>query len=92
MAWFLIETLYNPEKYLDVRPRHRDFLLGLVAQGRVAFTGPFADDSGAAMLLQADDLEALHEMIDSDPYHLEGALAERTIREFLPVLGAWVPA
>ncbi|WP_236790532.1 YciI family protein [Amycolatopsis sp. GM8] len=90
MAWFLVETRYVPEKYQDVRPRHRDWLQRLAADGTVAVAGPLADDSGAVILMQAEDADALEKILDSDPYHLEGALAERNAREYRPLLGAWV--
>lgn len=91
MAWYLVETQYVPEKLAEVRPRHRDFLRALADDGQVAVAGPLGDDSGGVVLIQAEDLDALHEIIDTDPYHTEGALAKRTVREFKPVLGAWVP-
>jgi uncharacterized protein YciI len=91
MAWFLVETRYEPEKYGAVRPRHREYLRKLADDGTVAVAGPLGDGTGGVILMQADDLEALSKIIDADPYHLEGALAERTVREYTPVLGAWVP-
>jgi uncharacterized protein YciI len=90
MAWFLVEVRYVQDKYGEVRPRHREFLQKLVADGTVAVAGPLGDDSGGVTLIQADDVEALHKIIDTDPYYVEGATAERTVREYKPVLGAWV--
>ncbi|WP_414936788.1 YciI family protein [Amycolatopsis sp. cmx-11-51] len=91
MAWFLVEIRYVREKLEDVRPRHREFLSGLADQGVVALGGPLGDDSGGISLYQAADETALNEIIDQDPYHLEGVVAERTVREFKPVIGAWLP-
>lgn len=90
MTWFLVETRYRPEKYGEVRPRHREYLRKLADGGTVAVAGPLGDDSGGVSLLQAENLEALQKILDADPYHLEGALADRTVREFKPVLGSWV--
>jgi hypothetical protein len=90
MAWFLVEVRYVPDKYGEVRPRHREYLKKLTADGTVAVAGPLGDDSGGVTLMRADDAEALQKIIDTDPYYLEGAIAERTVREFKPVLGAWV--
>ncbi|MEU6645963.1 YciI family protein [Saccharomonospora sp. NPDC046836] len=92
MAWFVVETRYVQEKYGEVRPRHREYLKSLVERGIVAVAGPLENNIGGLTLCQADSREELQQILDSDPYHLEGALAERTIREFTPVLGAWVPA
>ncbi|MTD57681.1 YciI family protein [Amycolatopsis pithecellobii] len=91
MAWFLVETRYVPEKYGEVRPRHREWLQRLSDEGAVAIAGPLGDDSGGVTLIQADDAAALEKILDTDPYHLEGALATRTVREYRPVLGAWLP-
>ncbi|GAA5163640.1 MULTISPECIES: YciI family protein [Amycolatopsis] len=91
MAWFLVETRYVQEKFRDVRPRHREYLGQLADQGVVAVAGPFADESGGVFLVRADDEEAVTKLLDADPYSLEGALEERRVREFKPVLGAWVP-
>lgn len=91
MAWYLVEIRYVPEKMPAVRPRHREFLTALADSGRVAVAGPLADDSGGVVLIQADDLDALHAVIDTDPYYTEGVIADRTVREYKPVLGAWVP-
>lgn len=91
MAWYLVEIQYVQEKFREVRPRHRDYLLELTEQGKVAMAGPMADNSGGVVLFQADDLDELHKLIDADPYYTEGAVAARTVREFLPVLGSWVP-
>jgi uncharacterized protein YciI len=91
MAWFFVEIRYVQEKYAEVRPRHREFLAKLAAAGTVAVAGPLADGSGGVTLYQAEDEAALQEIIDQDPYHLEGAIAERTVRGFKPTIGAWVP-
>lgn len=92
MSWYIVENRYVLEKFREVRPRHRDYLLALAEQGRVAVAGPMADNTGGLALFRADDLDDLHKMIDADPYYTEGAVAERTVREFIPVLGSWVPS
>jgi uncharacterized protein YciI len=91
MAWFLVEITYVQDRYLDVRWRHRDFLQRLAADGTVTVAGPLADDTGSVALYRAEDADALRKVLDQDPYHLEGAIAERTVREFRPIIGAWVP-
>ncbi|MFC9251520.1 YciI family protein [Amycolatopsis thailandensis] len=91
MAWFLVEITYVREKLEDVRPRHRKFLSDLAEQGVVALGGPLGDGSGGISLYQAEDETALLDVINQDPYHLEGVVAERSVREFKPVIGAWLP-
>lgn len=91
MAWYLVEIRYVQEKLADVRPRHRDFIRDLADRGQVALAGPLGDDSGGVVLVQADDLDALHRVIDTDPYWVEGVAAERIVREYRPLLGSWLP-
>lgn len=91
MAWYLVEILYVQEKLAEVRPRHREFLARLAERGTVVVAGPLGDGTGGIALYQADDEDALQQIIDTDPYFTEGAVAERSVREFKPVLGAWVP-
>ncbi|GAA3802871.1 MULTISPECIES: YciI family protein [Amycolatopsis] len=90
MAWFLVQTVYDQGKYAEVRPRHREYLAKLAAEGTVAVAGPFADDSGGVFLIQAEDADSLQAVLDADPYVVEGALESFTVREFKPTLGAWV--
>ncbi|WAL65784.1 YciI family protein [Amycolatopsis cynarae] len=90
MKSFLVETRYVPDKYGEVRPRHREYLRKLAEEGVCLVAGPLADGSGGVMLFRAEDAEALQKILDTDPYHLEGALAERSVREYTPVLGSWV--
>ncbi|MGH3520167.1 MAG: YciI family protein [Haloechinothrix sp.] len=92
MAWYLVEIRYVQEKLAEVRPRHREFLRELAGQGQVAVAGPLGDGTGGVVLIQAADLDALHNIIDTDPYYTDGVVAQRSVREFMPVLGAWVPS
>jgi uncharacterized protein len=90
-AWFLVEITYVQEKLQEVRPRHREFLVKLAEQGRVAVAGPLGDGTGGVTLYQAEDEAHLKETIDQDPYFVEGVIAQRSVREFKPVIGAWLP-
>lgn len=90
MAWFVVETKYVPGKYTAVRPAHRDYLKALADEGKVAVAGPIGADVGGLILYQAENAAELQKLLDVDPYHLEGVLAERTVREFNPVIGSWV--
>ena len=91
MAWYLVEIRYVQEKLEEVRPRHREFLAQLVSEGILAIAGPLADNTGGVMLYQAADRDSLQSLLDRDPYAVEGVIAERTIREYKPVLGSWLP-
>ena len=91
MAWYLVEIRYVQEKLEEVRPRHREFLAQLVSEGILAIAGPLADNTGGVMLYQAADRDSLQSLLDRDPYATEGVIAERTVREYKPVLGSWLP-
>ncbi|WP_253859535.1 YciI family protein [Prauserella alba] len=92
MTWYVVQTRYDGDKYVEVRPRHREYLADLSERGIVALAGPLDDNVGGMIVMQAADRDELRTLLDADPYHLEGALAERTIREWKPVLGAWLPS
>lgn len=91
MAWYVVEIRYVLDRFAAVRPRHREYLASLAEQGKVVVAGPLQDDTGGLVLYEAADSAELQRLIDADPYHLEGVIAERTVREFRPVLGSWVP-
>jgi len=40
----------DQNKIAQVRPKHRDYLSGLLAEGKVAGAGPFTDGSGTLIL------------------------------------------
>lgn len=92
VTWYLVEIRYVQEKLAEVRPRHREFLAELADQGVAAIAGPLGDDTGGVVLLQAEDEDALYKIINADPYYTEGVIEQRWVREFKPVLGAWVPS
>jgi uncharacterized protein YciI len=51
---------------------HRDFLEGLRAGGRLELSGGFADGSGGAYLLFADDLAQAMDTVRKDPAYVTG--------------------
>jgi uncharacterized protein len=89
-----METRYvdDREKLLAVRPVHRDYLGRLAKEGVVLAAGPNADDTGGIVLFDVADAAQLDQIVAEDPYVAEGVLAERTVREWNIVLGAWLPA
>ncbi|OQO90568.1 YciI family protein [Saccharomonospora piscinae] len=90
MAWFVVQQRYVPEGFAAVRPRHREYLSSLVEDGTVAVAGPVDGDTGGMVVYRAQDREHLQRLLDADPYSVEGVIAERTVQEFTPVLGAWL--
>ena len=84
MAIFAVLTTYDDREERDrVRPSHRAFLQEQLDRGALISGGPFADDSGALLLFEAESEEALQEIVDQDPYtQNEGCLGSLTIREW----------
>ena len=46
---------------------HGPYLLALYRQGSLRFAGPFADDSGAALVLEAPDEAQARALVEHDP-------------------------
>lgn len=72
-ATFLV--IYRPgSAWLPGKPlseqglaEHFQYMLDLYEQGKLKQAGPFTDDSGGAMILEAADAAAAQAVIDSDP-------------------------
>jgi uncharacterized protein YciI len=62
-----------------IRPAHRAYLAGLLAAGKLAAAGPFADGAGALFIYEADSAEAAEEFAAKDPYTIGGVIKEHTI-------------
>jgi uncharacterized protein len=62
---------------LETRPRHREYLQSLLADGKLAMSGPWADDTGAMLIYEAESLEAAQALLDADPYRAASVLATR---------------
>lgn len=76
----------TPER-LAARPAHRAIVTDLHARGVVHAAGPFADDSGALILVNGD-LAAAEQVLAGDPYYrsTEGVRVV-SVREWAPVVG-----
>lgn len=88
MAYFALELVFDKDndRRLAVRPTHREYLRGHLAEGRVAFAGPWADDSGALIVLRTDDEAEARAIVDGDPYLLEDVVTVKSLREWNKVL------
>ncbi|MER6923682.1 YciI family protein [Streptomyces spiralis] len=79
-----MELEYIPDKFAPVRPDHRNYLVGLTREGKLGFAGRFDDDSGGVFLYGPGTEQELQTLMDNDPYILEGVVARRTVRPFVP--------
>ncbi len=84
MATFaaVISFVSDTERRLAVRPRHREYLQGLLADGKLHESGPFADESGALIVYETDDEAAAQQLLADDPYTQAGVIDEVSIHEW----------
>jgi uncharacterized protein YciI len=74
---------------LEVRPRHRAYLEGLRAAGKLHESGPWADDSGALIVYEAADEAEARRLLENDPYSTApGVLTDVQLREWKRVYAA----
>lgn len=92
MAKFVVTLVYGEdrERQLSVRPAHREYVTKLAGEGVVMLGGPFGDELGGMLVYDVADEAAARRILDADPYVTEGVLAGITIREWIPVTGAWL--
>ncbi|MBO8184174.1 YciI family protein [Streptomyces spirodelae] len=74
----------SPER-LAARPAHRQRLVELHAEGRLVAAGPWADDSGAALIFDASRTE-LDAIMAADPYYRTAGVRVVSAREWKPVV------
>ena len=93
MTYFIATYTYGEKTLIqETRPAHRDFIAGLKDEGKIIAAGPFAGDNQSAIIVRLSngatqaDAEAL---LADDPYLAAGALADRDIREWNPVINIW---
>jgi uncharacterized protein YciI len=62
------------------RPAHRAYLTGLLDQGKLFASGPYADGSGALIIYDADSPEAAEGLLKADPFHAAGVFLKWEMR------------
>ncbi len=90
MAKFAVILTFGDEATrLEVRPRHREYLQRLLAEGSLHESGPWADDSGALIVYEAADEAEARALFAADPYsQTEGIIAEARIKEWNRIYAA----
>ncbi|WP_069160235.1 YciI family protein [Nocardia altamirensis] len=71
------------------RPEHRAWLGDHLAAGTLLSSGPFADGSGALLVFQTEDADALSALLADDPFAREKLIDHVAVLEWVPVLGAF---
>jgi uncharacterized protein YciI len=79
---------YSPDiaKVQEVRPAHREYLKGLQQTGNFAIGGPFAGDSGALIIYEAETPEQVEVFIREDPFAQQGVFVSWIIRPWKIVM------
>jgi uncharacterized protein YciI len=91
MATYAVTYTYgaSSEQLSEIRPIHRAYLSELLEQGTLLASGPFVDAEGALLILSADSVSSVAEILDQDPFDIAGFISERAITEWNPVFGPW---
>jgi uncharacterized protein len=79
------------QRRLTARAQHRQRLAQLLAQGDLLLAGPWADDSGALLILTADG-GRVRQVSQDDPYYTTPGVAVLGIRERLQWQHVSIPA
>jgi uncharacterized protein YciI len=89
---FVVELMFgiNRDERLSVRPAHREYLAELAVAGKLVVAGPWANDTGAMLILDVADRAELDQILDADPYTPAKVIAEVRIREWSPITGSWL--
>lgn len=85
---WIVELAFTgtPER-IAARPMHRERLAALHDKGIVRTAGPFDDDSGALIVVDVEDRDAVDALIADDPYFRTPGVAIVGIRCWRPFLG-----
>lgn len=92
MSIFAVHYTYSQDEDLiaAIRPEHRVFLGQLATDGVLLASGPMVDWPGALLIFEAGSAQELASLLDQDPFDIAGAITERVIDAWNPILGSWV--
>ena len=87
---YAVEYRYVTDKDEEMaagRPSHRAFTSRLADEGRLLAAGPYVGTHDALIVVRAEDEAGALALLDDDPFHRAGFIAERVAREWNPVIG-----
>jgi uncharacterized protein len=61
---------------------HAAFIDQLVAEGFILMGGPLVDESGAMLIVNADDENAVREKLKDDPWYTHGILKLESVKRW----------
>jgi hypothetical protein len=70
----------DPSTIAKARPAHREYLTGLMQQGKLVISGPFADDSGGLLVYEAETPDQVEKLLAEDPFATGGVYVSWEIR------------
>lgn len=83
---FALELAFDGTPHrLALRPGHRDLMHSLNEAGKVIGSGPWADDSGALVVLDVATRAEADEIVAADPYFSAPGVTVVSLREWKPV-------
>jgi uncharacterized protein YciI len=82
----IIEYAQDKAKIAEIRPTHRQYLGSLKANGQLAASGPFTDDSGALIVYETASKEDAEALLKGDPFHQNGIFLRWQLRPWNPVI------
>jgi pimeloyl-ACP methyl ester carboxylesterase/uncharacterized protein YciI len=79
---FVTYASYVPdtEAVDDLRPEHFEYMAGLLAEGKLAAAGSFADGSGGLFIYDMDSFEDAKAAVSADPFAAGGAFARYEVK------------
>jgi uncharacterized protein YciI len=79
---FVHQVTYTSDndKILANRPKHREYLAQLLDQGSIIASGPYADDSGAVFIFEAESREAAAALVSNDPFSRSGVFQKSELK------------
>jgi uncharacterized protein YciI len=80
----------SDDKRDEHRPAHRAFLRELHEAGKLKVCGPWGPEEapGGMLIFEGDTAAQIGELLDDDPFHQVGVVADRSIRSWGIVIGS----
>jgi pimeloyl-ACP methyl ester carboxylesterase/uncharacterized protein YciI len=79
---FVTYASYVPDREAvdDLRPEHFEYMAGLLAEGKLAAAGSFADGSGGLFIYDMESFEDARAAASADPFAAGGAFARYEVK------------
>ena len=82
MKYAAIVEFSDLSEFDETRPRHREYLSGLLAQNKLFLAGGFTDRTGGIIIFEADSADEVGAMLQADPFTAAGVFGPRQIRPY----------